>query len=276
VRAESTRIHNSYRDALALILAELGPHAAIIRSKTDVSREPLNLSAAYPTSRPADVCLTLDPTYVSPPLLPFTKAAIDVMITSLPPPPSGDTPTQTDSVTTVHRTAERKKFNGPNVLSSSTIVNGELVIRALNDANAILLPFVVDPLGGLGPIASNLLFGTKPDPEPPPLLFPNNPTSQTAFDNATSDATPTPIAHRADTSWAREAAHIPFGGTHHSWFPSTWARQILGANGNHAIAAHLYASIRRTYDRTRRTASPDSGRHRSIFTFHACILYRFI
>jgi hypothetical protein len=83
-----TRIHNSYRDALALILAELGPHAAIIRSKTDVSREPLNLSAAYPTSRPADVCLTLDPTYVSPPLLPFTKAAIDVTITSLPPPRS--------------------------------------------------------------------------------------------------------------------------------------------------------------------------------------------
>jgi hypothetical protein len=62
-----TRIHNKVRDSLALILSEIGPHSGFIRSKADVTREPTNLIPAYPTSRPADVCITLSPTYVSPP-----------------------------------------------------------------------------------------------------------------------------------------------------------------------------------------------------------------
>jgi hypothetical protein len=136
-------------------------------------------------------------------------------------------------------------------------VNGELVIRALNDTNVVFLPFAVDPLGGLGPIASNFLFGIKPDPEPPPLTFPDNPTAQTAYDNATSTASPVAVLHHADISWAQHHSHIPFGHTYHSWFPSTWARQVLGANINYALASHLYAAIRKTYGPTLRPDTPD-------------------
>ena len=46
-------------------------------------------------------------------------------------------------------------------------MNGEMVIRALNDTDTVLLPFIVDPFGGLGPIATAFLFGLRPNPLPP-------------------------------------------------------------------------------------------------------------
>ena len=42
---------------------------------------------------------------------------------------------------------------------------------ALNNSSTILLPFTVDPHGGIGPLASRFLFGTAPDPAPAPLTF---------------------------------------------------------------------------------------------------------
>jgi hypothetical protein len=47
------------------------------------------------------------------------------------------------------------------VNTGSTFVNGKIVmvICALNDRNSILIPVIVDPFGGLGPIANRFLFG---------------------------------------------------------------------------------------------------------------------
>jgi hypothetical protein len=50
-------------------------------------------------------------------------------------------------------TAEQEKFHGPTVNNVSTFVNGEMVIRVLNESNALLIPFIIDPFGALGPIA---------------------------------------------------------------------------------------------------------------------------
>ena len=38
-------------------------------------------------------------------------------------------------------------------------MNGEIVIHVLNDNETVLLPFIVDPFGGLGPIVTAFLFG---------------------------------------------------------------------------------------------------------------------
>jgi hypothetical protein len=57
-----------------------------------------------------------------------------------------------------------------------SFVLGEQIIAALNNnSTVLLLPFMVDPHGGIGPLASHFLFGTTSgttsDPSPPPLLF---------------------------------------------------------------------------------------------------------
>ena len=46
-------------------------------------------------------------------------------------------------------------------------MNGEMVIRALNDTDTMLLPFIVDPFGGLGPIAECLSLWLTPRPKTP-------------------------------------------------------------------------------------------------------------
>ena len=101
-------------------------------------------------------------------------------------------------------------------------MNGEMVIHALNNTDTVLLPFIVDPFGGLGPIATAFLFGLRPNPLPPQLIF-SSATSQRAYDNAVSKLAPFAITAHADHAWSHHAPHLPFGCTYHSWFPMNWS-----------------------------------------------------
>lgn len=237
-----THAHNRIRDGLHLLLSEIGPTAGLTCSPSDVTIEPTNLAHASPTSRPADVCIELSPYYATPPHSPFSRAAIDVTIVGpIPTPTDGDT-THTVSVTTHHQKAEGRKFNGSTVNTARSYSTGEVIIRALNESNTVLLPFSVDPHGGLGSIANRFLFGLVPDPEPPPPKLKSD-TARLAYSNAVSPNAPTSILHHADDGWRESSSHFPFGSTYHAWFPSTWARQILGANINLAFAVHLHKNI---------------------------------
>jgi hypothetical protein len=170
--------------------------------------------------------------------------AIDAMITPPLPLSDGDDPsTHTVSAIIHHQKYERKKFYGWSINNEHSFVYGEQIIAALNNNSTILLPFMVDPAphGGIGPLASHFLFGTTSDPSPPPLTFWWQ-IPQQAYNNTISDTSPSTILLNADKSWHQNSAHLPFGETYHSWFTSTWAHQILGANINTAFTEHLYSS----------------------------------
>jgi hypothetical protein len=235
-------------------MSELGPHAGITSSRRDVWKEPVNLDQHNPTRRPADVCLNLRPTYVRPPAAPFTRAAIDVTITSPLPLLStgGDPSIYTDSVTHHHQEAEQGKFRGRSVNTDRSYVQGSQVIRALNKSNTVLLPFTFDPLGGYGPTVAKVLFGSSPDPNHAPLTFQSD-AAQTAYDNSRSKSAPSAILLRADKSWRDNSPQVPFSATYHGWFPSTWARQILGLNMNYAFADHIYNCLHAPQDARRST-----------------------
>jgi hypothetical protein len=143
-----------------LIYAFTGKQAGFILSKSDVHLEPLNLAHCYPTSHPGNLQLNLVPTYVSSPLLPFAKAAVDIHVTNFFSPQSlGDSSYMVSIIKHLQK-AEQAKFCGPRVSTTSTFVNGEMVVRALNKSNTLLIPFIVDPFGSLGPIANCFLVGT--------------------------------------------------------------------------------------------------------------------
>jgi hypothetical protein len=90
------------------------------------------------------------------------------------------------------------------------------------------------------------LFGTTPDPAAPaPLTFWRR-IPQQAYNNTMSASSPSAILLHADKSWHQNCAHLPFGATYHTWFPSTWARQFLGANINTAFSEHFIDSLMTT------------------------------
>jgi hypothetical protein len=113
----------------------------------------------------------LAPTYVSSPLLPFARVAVDVHVTgSFYPTSSGDSSYMV-SITKHQQKAELEKFRGPSINTAHTFVNGKMVICALNDSHTLLLPFIIDPFGGLDPLTNHFLFSIRSDPTPDPLIF---------------------------------------------------------------------------------------------------------
>jgi hypothetical protein len=165
---------------------------------------------------------------------------LDVTITPPVPLTDGDDPS-TYAVSTLnhHQKYQRKKFSGLSINTDNSYVLGEQVIAALNNSSTILHPFTVDPHGGIQPLTFCFLFGTTPDPAPAPLTFQCQ-IPQQAYNNIVSASLPSAILLHPDKSWHQNSAHLPFGATYHTWFPSTWAQQILGANINTAFSEHLY------------------------------------
>jgi hypothetical protein len=92
--------------------------------------------------------------------------------------------------------------------------------------STVLLPFTVNPLGGLGSLA---------------LAFNNR------YHNRHMTMPPWMHHHLqfcymlSNKSWQQNSSHLPFGATYHSWF--LWAHQILGENIDNAFSEHLYSSI---------------------------------
>jgi len=63
-----------------------------------------------------------------------------------------------------------------------------------------------------------------------------------------SDSSPIAILPHTDKSWHQSGSQLLFGRMYHSWFPSTWTHQILGApNINFAVAAQFYCGLHATY-----------------------------
>jgi hypothetical protein len=107
-------------------------------------------------------------------MLPFLQLAIDVTITPLFPITDGDDPsTYAASAINHHQQYERMKFAGRSINTANSYILGEQVIAALNNSSAILLPFTIDPHGGIGSLAYRFLFGTTPAhaPAPAPSTF---------------------------------------------------------------------------------------------------------
>jgi hypothetical protein len=71
-------------------------------------------------------------------------------------------------------------------------------------------------------LAQKALFGTTPAPALAPLTF-QHWVLQQAYNNTISASLPSAILLHADKSWHQNSAHLPFGATYHTWFPSTWA-----------------------------------------------------
>ena len=155
--------HDHLRDCLYQITQRLAPLAGFTPTSSSVALEPSHLIQNSNT-RPADVGMPLSPTYctnITTP--PSSYLAIDVAVTK-PPSASQRVPSYAASATHWHNEKAKAKFSG----------NGDQAgrdnITTLNNAQIQLLPFTIDPLGGLGSFAHRFLFGKKHRSKPCPLI----------------------------------------------------------------------------------------------------------
>jgi hypothetical protein len=153
-------LSDNIRDTLYTICANLAPMAGFVHSKHGVYCKPTGLVPEYPTKCPADVGLLIRQT--APPhtmLIPVNTVAIDITVTSSP----------------RHRKSSPAYFSnkltyqGPSGLSAlklshSTAVHDPTYFQTLITNQILLLPFTVDPFGGLGHHAHTTSSMVAPSP----------------------------------------------------------------------------------------------------------------
>jgi len=160
--ASKTVLSNTIRNTTATLLRTLAPLAGFTHSAAAVTRETAQLLPNALNRFPADVGMPLEPSYLtrqSPHAARFL--ALDVNVPS-PPSLACDAPLTAETTTTQHHRAEQEKFHGRYVSSR------QAVLSDLVNQNILLLPFIVDHLGGLGPLAYHFLYGKDSSKAPVP------------------------------------------------------------------------------------------------------------
>ena len=231
-----TIVSNRIRDTVAVTTSVVAPLAGFCISPNVVRTEPRGLLPNNLTKRPADVGFPLRPSYPSQPgATPSRYLAIDITIPSPVKIPDGAHPTAVSAISQ-HHSAELDKFK-----ASGHSTNRSPVLDDLVDSNIQLLPFSVDYLGGLGPLAHRFLFG---DPHPPPAPpRPLEAQPRILYDRAYGPSAVSALLPIADAQWRSRHHTAYFGKSYHTALPSQWAMQTLGFNITVALAAHLQSNI---------------------------------
>ena len=179
---------------------------------------------------------------------------MDVVICPIhtPCPPGSLQPTKT--LLQAHRDSIHSKFNG----RDSRHVNRLDLMDELHLNNTAILPFTIDHLGGLGPYAHSLLYGSKqhhscPTPPPPtaPISF-DHPQIQQLY-NRTSALDPAFLLS-ASHSWSHmqrnQASYTRFGTTYRTATPLQWGLQMLALNFSAALATHFSDALQKLCQRS--------------------------
>jgi hypothetical protein len=214
-------LHNKMRDTVLHIFRSLGPLTGWTSHEYDVSCEPTMLLPLYPGNRPADVGITLQPQASPAHSRPHTYLALDITITPPPTMPRTDIPANpykphAEQAQKVHWVKIRDKFQGRKHGPTAN----------LNDSKLTLIPFTIDPFGGLGYFAERLLYAQPKNK--PQWRHATDFTSTAAFE-AYSTAMTSPHSFLTIAN-SKYDAITPFGHTHSTRTPEQWATQILGLN----------------------------------------------
>lgn len=262
-RHHKSAISNTIRDSLTHVCRILGPLSGFTNSSQSVTRETSQLLPNALSRRPADVGMHLQPTYLprqsshAPSFL-----AIDVTVPS-PPSSSRDAPLSSAvTVITQHREKEKEKFR---VRSSNDRNN---VLNDLVNQNILFIPFSVDHLGGLGPLAHRLLFGPNDTKAPPwSYVTSSNPDLRSIRlkNRAYGEHAALSLLPRADAAWEANNPNKRYGRSYHTQTPSQWATQFLGLNITFALSENILKLLRKHQHPSNIDNKKDSSRGRHLF-----------
>lgn len=237
-------LHNRIRDTFFLVFRNILPYTAITTSEHDTICEPTSLLPEFPSLRPADVAV-----HVQPGSLPIALSLLLFDFTSIPMLTS-PTPVTCDPslhhVTNHHEYYENLKFTGRRRSSSPT---GAVTAAILRHRYG-LIPVTFDPGGQLGPTISALLWGSTQRPSTG--LFSNlasrsttglsSPAATQALD-LTKKLSHVALLPKANKGWHRHAPSTQFARHYTATTPSQWALQAIGHNLVIAHTEHLLQAL---------------------------------
>jgi hypothetical protein len=147
--------HNRIRDGLVPILTNILKTAQVIHPSSCLTTEAKNIIPTIPNCRPFDISFRPDsnPAVYDRAPCPFSEIGFDVTVTPskshLSPSLLNAVPTNSAVAADQHlRKKEKAKLQRAGMIdSSSTYVSGNDIIGTLLDANMVLIPIAVSPLG---------------------------------------------------------------------------------------------------------------------------------
>ena len=218
-------------------LHQPSPHGRLCSQCQQHHPEAPSLLPQHIRKRPADIALTIRPQALPhPPPHPVSTIAIDVTITRSTPVTMSTQPTsQRNPLHRAHLDSELEKLSCRHYSDSSNNITSASFAQALLAEEILLLPFTIDPFGGLGPSAHNFLFGTHPKPQYTLTLAGRRPAPHTHLLYTQLQSAPTALLPKAT-----KAAHLPPDPT--SYTPAKWAHQALGLNLSIALARHIHTA----------------------------------
>jgi hypothetical protein len=233
-------LSDNIRDTIYTICTNLAPLAGLVHSKHAVTCETTNLIPEFPGKRPADIGLRIKPSALtSTPPHPVEYLAIDITVTKTPDPAPDRPALQTAPRNKAHLDALRRK------LSFTQGVHNPTYYSAMLSNNIMLLPFTVDPFGGIGHQAHLFLYGTTttepaipPDPPPPTWRTTLMPHAAAIYDQlqaAPQGLFPTATKHYKPPPTPNTATP-PIS-------PERWGNHCLALNLSTFLAKHLLRSI---------------------------------
>jgi hypothetical protein len=230
-------LSDNIRDTIYTICTNLAPLAGLVHSKHAVTCETANLIPEFPGKR---LGLRTKPSALaSTPTHPVEYLAIDISVTKTPNPAPDRPVPQTAPRNNAHLDALRRK------LSHTQGVHSPTYYGAMLANNIMLLPFTVDPFGGIGHQAHLFLYGTTtkepttpPDPPPPTwrnTLMPHAAAIYDQLQAAPQGLFPTATKHYKPPPTPNTATP-PLS-------PHRWGHHCLALNLSTFIAKHLLRSI---------------------------------
>ena len=223
------------------------PVAKMIKSKTQVEKEPFGIIKSLPRIQPFDLSIRLDHSLDSGSWrVPFSRIGFDVvLIHSTQPSSSSQSEAAKYTETDLRlRYGEKMKFarsrGSTNPITKQTIP-ADNIIGELMTSNNVFLPIAVGPHGELGSIFRRFLQGD--DALALPTFQDDRPNAKLAAERAISSRTPFDVLGKANKSWFKTNGHSFFGGTYLSSTPELWANQQLGLTIQTHLATHIKCSL---------------------------------
>ena len=249
-------LHNNIRNATHFITSTLGTYANFGPSTDCFRREEKNLLPSFPLIRPGDVTLHSNPN----PLL--NRSTYKPPITAIDCITTGDIHKDFLQPKSFHEAVqnhinhhlihEKKKYNRPAQRNGKKIkVQGETIIRELNNQNITLLAHTYDKFGSMGPLAEHYFFHKKN------LETITNQRKLNSFTKPGLEAYQkgrkafkmTNLLQKANKGWKLQHNDKWLGNTYQTAMPSDWGRHNLVMNLSVAIVKHIKSCIKRIQDK---------------------------
>ena len=144
-----------------------------------------------------------------------------------------------------HLNNEAKKYNRPPQRINNNMISGESIIQELNTRNITLKAFTVDLFGSIGPQAHSYFYEVHKHVtiEDPKRLGKFTKPGLHAYNKMKQGNNTTSLFTRANEGWKLMRKNRWFGTTYQTISPSTWGKQYLNSNINHAMYKHIKKGI---------------------------------